>query len=105
GHGGDGGGEIRVQAETDGAVDGRAQAGSLVQVRTLGRQVEDVGSQLHGRVALRAATGDAQPADRRARAFLDALPTLAQGVGQAFEDGAIQVRAGVHVAEADDRAL
>jgi hypothetical protein len=36
---------------------------------------------------------------------LDALLAFAQGVGQAFEDGAVEVGAGVHFAEADDGAL
>ena len=94
-----------MQAEADGAVDGRAEAGSLVQVRALGRQVEDIGSQLHGRVALRTAAGDTQALDARAGALLDLLAALAQGVGQALEDGTVEVRAGMHVAEADDRAL
>ncbi|MDT4821378.1 hypothetical protein FQZ97_545560 [compost metagenome] len=74
-------------------------------MRALRRQAEDVGGELHRRIALRTAAGHAQALDARAGALLDALLALAQRVGQAFEDGAIDMRAGVHVAETDDRAL
>lgn len=61
-------------------------------MRALGRQAEDVGGELHRRVALRAAAGHAQAHDRRARTLLDALLALAQGIGQALEDGPVDVR-------------
>ena len=38
------------------------------------------------------------------RAPLDALPALAQRIGQSFEDGAVDVGAGVHIAKTDDGA-
>ncbi|CAH0314823.1 hypothetical protein SRABI118_04958 [Massilia sp. Bi118] len=74
-------------------------------MRPRGRQAEDVGRQLHCAVALRAAAGHAQLGDRHPAPLLDPLLPLAQRVGQAFEDGAVDVGAGVDVAEADDAAL
>ena len=74
-------------------------------MRPLTRQVEDVGCDLHGRIALRAATGDAHFGDASSTAFLDAFLGLAQSVGQTFEDGAVQMSAGVHIAKTDDGAL
>ena len=74
-------------------------------MRARGGQAEDVGSELHRRVALRAAAGHAQRGDRHAAAFFDAFLALAQRVCQSFQDRAVQVRAVVHVAEADHRAF
>ncbi len=58
GHPGDRRLEVRVQAEADGGVDRRSQTGCLVMVGARRRQAEDVGRELHRRVALRAAAGD-----------------------------------------------
>ena len=104
-HGGDRGGEIGVEPQPHGCDDGRAQAGRLVNVRPGRRQPEDVRGDLHRRIALRAAAGDAQLGDRRLAAALDALQPVAQRVGQPFQDGPIEMRPRVHVAEADDGAL
>ncbi|MDT4877442.1 hypothetical protein FQZ97_1129600 [compost metagenome] len=68
-------------------------------------QAEDIRGQLHGRIALGTAARHPQPGDGRAGAFLDALLALAQGIGQAFEDGAVEMGPGMHVAETDDRTL
>ena len=74
-------------------------------MRAGGRQPEDIGGHLHGGIALRAAAGDAHLGDRHPAAFFDAFRAFAQGVGQPFQDGPVQMRSRVHVAEADDGAF
>ncbi|MCY1414428.1 hypothetical protein D9M71_298790 [compost metagenome] len=71
----------------------------------LRRQAEDIRGQLHGSIALGTTTGYPQPGHWRAGAFLDPLLALAQRIGQAFEDGAVDMRTGMHVTKADDRTL
>ena len=105
GHFAHGGVEVGMQAEADGGDHGGAEPAGFVEVGPLGGQVEDVGGDLHRGVALRAAAGDAHAFDAAAAAALDALPSFAQGVGQAFEDGAVKVGAGMRFAEADHGAL
>ena len=72
-------------------------------MRARGGQAEDVGGELHGRVALRAAAGNAQLGDGRAGALLQPLLALAQPVGQPLQDRPVEMGARVHVGEADDR--
>ncbi|MNF57052.1 hypothetical protein D3C84_385640 [compost metagenome] len=74
-------------------------------MRTLGRQAENVRRELHRGITLRTSSGDAQARDGDLRALLDLLHALTQGIRQAFEDRPVNVRAGMHVAEADHRAL
>ena len=100
-----GSGKVGMQAEADRAEYRRAQAAGLVKVGPLGRQIEYVGGDLHRRIALRAAARNPHPLDRRAAAPFDALAAFAQGVDKAFENGAIEVGAGMHFAKADHRAF
>ena len=74
-------------------------------MRPARRQAEDVGRDLQRRVRLRTATGNAHFGQARAGLPLDALAAVAQAIGQAYEDGAVDVGPGVDAAEADDRAL
>ena len=74
-------------------------------MRPFGAKAENVGGHLHDAVALRSAAGDDQTFDPDAVALLQPRRGLAQGVGDAFDDRPVHMRAGVHVAEADHRPL
>ena len=70
-----------------------------------GGQAEDIGSQLHGGLALAAAACDADFFDGYMRLLAGAFGAFTQGVGQPFQDGAVKVGAGMHIAKTDDGTL
>ena len=100
-HRGDGVDRVGVDPEPEHHVDRRAEARRLVGVRSRRRQPEDVREELDRGARLRAAAGDPQLPDRHLAARDRALGALAQGVGEALEDRAVDVRPAVDVAEAE----
>ncbi|MPM67044.1 hypothetical protein SDC9_113960 [bioreactor metagenome] len=105
GHLFDGHVKIGVQFEAHSHIHGGAQPAGFVGMRFGGGQAKDIRGELHGGRALTAAARDANLGDGNFCTFLGAFHAFAQGVGQAFQNGAVHVGAGMHIAKADDGAL
>src|SRR5690554_3729157 len=97
--------EIRLQAQANGCVDGCTEARGFVGMWPFSWQPEDVCSQLHGRITLRAAPGDSQAANALAVSFFYAFFALAQSIRQAFENGTVNMRPGMDIAKANNGAF
>ena len=67
-----------------------------------GGQSENIGGQLQGNATLTTAAGNTQTGNPGAAALFNAFFAFAQRIGQAFQNRAVQVGAGMNVSKADD---
>ena len=94
-----------MQFQTHRQVDGSPQPAGLVYVRIGSRQPENIRGKLHCGLALTTAAADPDLGDGNMRVTAGALGTLAQPVSEPFQDGAVEMGAGMHITKTDDGAL
>ena len=97
--------EIGMQIQTHSQIDRGTQSAGFIDMRAADRHTEDIGCQLQGTIALRTSTGYAYLRDGHTAALAGSFCTFTQGIGEPFQDGAVEMSTGMHAAKTDGSAF